>query len=242
MKKRFLAGALAFGLVTGVAAAVEMESGSRAYASTQTVDVNGGPVEFQMYGLKDENGYMTNYVKVRDVAHALNNTSAKFGVGWDGAVNLVPGQNYIDNGSEMSTPYSGDRSYEAATAPTNVNGAPAELDAILLKDDAGAGYTYYKLRDLGAALGFKVGWTAGRGVYIETEKQEEVTFASTDKPSGGGVTVPGREETVGDLVWVPTNGGTKYHSSAACSKMIDPMQVTVETAIAHGYTACGRCW
>ena len=28
--------------------------------------------------------------------------------------------------------------------------------------------TYYKLRDLGQALGFHVGWSAEQGVYIET--------------------------------------------------------------------------
>lgn len=39
-----------------------------AYASTQTVQVDGKPVEFQMYALKDTNGNPKNYIKVRDVA------------------------------------------------------------------------------------------------------------------------------------------------------------------------------
>ena len=39
-----------------------------AYASTQSVKVDGVAVEFQMYALKDEKGNDTNYVKVRDVA------------------------------------------------------------------------------------------------------------------------------------------------------------------------------
>ena len=59
--------------------------------------------------------------------------------------------------------------------------------------------------------------------------------------SGTGVTVPNEAETTGNLVWVPTNGGTKYHRYSWCSKMVDPIQVSKETAIAHGYTACGRC-
>lgn len=63
-----------------------------AYASTQSVKVDGVAVEFQMYALKDEKGNDTNYVKVRDVAYALNGTAAQFNVGWDGAVNLVTGQ------------------------------------------------------------------------------------------------------------------------------------------------------
>lgn len=58
---------------------------------------------------------------------------------------------------------------------------------------------------------------------------------------GGGVTVP-QPETGPSLVWVPVNGGTKYHSYAGCSNMLDPIQVSVDTAIANGYTACKRCW
>ena len=55
------------------------------------------------------------------------------------------------------------------------------------------------------------------------------------------VTVPEQEETVGNLVWVPTNGGTKYHTKSTCSNMKDPMQVSEETAIENGYTPCKRC-
>ena len=34
----------------------------------------------------------------------------------------------------------------------------------------GVGTNYLQLRDLGAALGFNVGWSADRGVYVETDK------------------------------------------------------------------------
>ena len=56
------------------------------------------------------------------------------------------------------------------------------------------------------------------------------------------VTVPDAEEEGDDLVWVPVNGGTKYHKSATCSKMKEPMQVTRDTAIANGYEPCKRCY
>jgi len=36
----------------------------------------------------------------------------------------------------------------------------------------GGGYIYYQLRDLGKALGFNVGWSAGRGIFIETDKPD----------------------------------------------------------------------
>jgi len=45
------------------------------------------------------------------------------------------------------------------------------MEAFVLNDDAGGGYTYYKLCNLGAALGFHVGWDSERGViYMETDQ------------------------------------------------------------------------
>ena len=70
-----------------------------------------------------------------------------------------------------------------------------------------------------------------------SETQQDT--ASNDNVS---VTVPTYEDTTGNLVWVPVNGGTKYHSNSSCSKMKDPKQVTKEHAETNGYTACKRCY
>lgn len=43
-------------------------------------------------------------------------------------------------------------------------------------------------------------------------------------------------------VWIPTNGGTKYHSNPNCSGMKNPEQVTLNTAIGRGFTACKKCY
>ena len=56
------------------------------------------------------------------------------------------------------------------------------------------------------------------------------------------VTVPTQSETTGDLVWVPVNGGKKYHRNSSCSNMENPMQVSRETAEANGYDPCKRCY
>ena len=85
--------------------------------------------------------------------------------------------------------------------------------------------------------------------YLVSEKPVEIvndsTSVSGNNVSSGSnsvsVTVPEQEETVGNLVWVPTNGGTKYHTKSTCSNMKDPMQVSEETAIENGYTPCKRC-
>ena len=155
------------GSVPGVPAA---STSGTAYPSTQVVDLDGKKVTFQMYALRDQSGNPTNYVKVRDLALALNGTKAQFSVDWNGAVDLTAGRAYAPNGSENKTPFSGERSYTVPTNPTSVNGAASDLAAIYLVDDAGGGYTYYQLRDLGRKLGFNVSWSAERGVYLETDK------------------------------------------------------------------------
>lgn len=140
-----------------------------AYPSTQTVEVDGKAIEFQCYALKDAAGNLTNYVKLRDVADALNGSAAQFEVGYYGTVNIATGWAYTPNGSEGSTPFSGQRECLPTTQKVNIDGKLTNLEAFTLTDDAGGGYTYYKLRDLGEAIGFKVDWTAERGIFIETK-------------------------------------------------------------------------
>lgn len=140
-----------------------------AYMREQAITIDGKAVKFQAYALKDDKGNETNYVKLRDVASALNGTPAQFNVGWNGSVNIETGTAYVPNGTEMITPFTGDRNYVNSTAYTNVDGTTnASLQAIVLTDDKGAGYTYYKLRDLGAALGFAVNWSADKGITVDT--------------------------------------------------------------------------
>ena len=103
-------------------------------------------------------------------AFALTGTDARFNVEWSAqrGIYVTPGLAYIMVGGEMDTPFRGDRPYTRMDEPTDIGGEAVDLQAFTLTDDAGNGYTYYKLRDLGQALGFHVGWSAEKGVYIET--------------------------------------------------------------------------
>lgn len=114
-------------------------------------------VRFQTYAIVEGSGE-TNYIRVRDLAMELGDTSAAFEVTWDGAVNLHPGQTYTPLGSEGDPPFSGPKTYTVPQGGTLVDGEKYDLSSILLQDDAGNGYTYYKLRDLADALGFTVEW------------------------------------------------------------------------------------
>lgn len=46
----------------------------------------------------------------------------------------------------------------------------------------------------------------------------------------------------GQMVWIPTHGGKKYHSNPNCSGMKGPEKVDISTAKARGFTACKKCY
>ncbi|MDE6589182.1 MAG: hypothetical protein K2K53_02310, partial [Oscillospiraceae bacterium] len=139
-----------------------------AYARFQTVLLDGKPVTFEAYALQDANGNLTNYVKARDVAWYLNGTNARFEVEWSAqqGISFHSGRSYTPNGSELSTPFSGDQPYGRPSGQTVVNGRSVELDAISLDNGS---FTYYKLRDLGRALNFNVSYIDGT-IVINTNE------------------------------------------------------------------------
>ncbi len=147
------------------------ESGT-ALARTRSVLVDGKEVEFQMYALAAENGDETHYIKLRDLADILDGTAAQFNVTFDGGVTLTSGAAYTDrNGQEGQAPYSGDQAYEKYTGTVTVDGVSLALQAFVIADDTGGGSTYFKLRDLGQALGFNVGFSDEQGkMFVESDK------------------------------------------------------------------------
>lgn len=64
------------------------------------------------------------------------------------------------------------------------------------------------------------------------QPQPESTTESTVEPS---------IDNQSNLVWIPTNGGTKYHSKSSCYNMKDPIQVTQAEAVSRGFEPCKRC-
>ena len=143
-------------------------SAGTAYASTQVIFIDGVEVILPAYALKNDQGYLTNYVLLRDIAYLLNGTAAQFDVGWFGKVNILPQSAY--NGNKPQIPFAGDRGYASYQQATMVGGNAVMLGAITLTDDTGGGYTYYKLRDLGQTIGFNVQWISGIGICINTKE------------------------------------------------------------------------
>ena len=72
-------------------------------------------------------------------------------------------------------------------------------------------------------------------VIETTESVIETTQAATEA-----TTQP--TEPTEEMVWIPTHGGTKYHSRSSCSNMDNPSHVPISQAIARGFTPCKRCY
>ena len=126
--------------------------------------VNGAAADPTVYKIDG-----SNYFKIRDVAALLNGTEKQFAVGYDGEKNSVTattGQGYAKQSGDLAGAATGG---DKTAAPSNdtvyVDGQ--KIDAEVYKIDGG---NYFKLRDLGKALNFYVGWSEAQGVYIETDK------------------------------------------------------------------------
>lgn len=72
----------------------------------------------------------------------------------------------------------------------------------------------------------------------DIEKLEEATEVAEQELE---VEVPPALPQV-QMVWIPTNGGKKYHSYSTCSSMDNPAQVTIDEAQSRGFTPCKRCY
>lgn len=64
------------------------------------------------------------------------------------------------------------------------------------------------------------------------------TGSDGDTVIGDGISSGGQ----GQMVWIPTNGGKKYHKTKSCSGMIAHEQVTIDEALANGFEACKKCY
>lgn len=83
--------------------------------------------------------------------------------------------------------------------------------------------------------------------YVVFVSQSASAYVSTTKGSNSEKTTQkqsANKNSASDssMVWVPTKGGTKYHSKSSCSNMKNPKQVTVSQAKSQGFTACKRCY
>ena len=141
-----------------------MAAGIPAARSSMPVLVDGQDVAFDAYQIADY-----NYFKLLDIAAALAQTDSRFAVSYDAAtrtIALTTGADYVLVGGELTAGLVPETA-EADRSPVQVtvDGQPVQLEAYEI-----GGYHYFKLRDLGTALHFQVGFDeASRSVQIDPE-------------------------------------------------------------------------
>lgn len=150
----------------------EIPANGTAYENHQMIEIDGVKTEVQTYMIKDKNGNGTNYIRLRDIAALLDGTNAQFDITYsaENGTDCITRTPYTHrNGTEGTIPFTGEQAYAAKFDDTKIDGTPQPLTAFYINSKSG-GHTYFKLRDLGNVLGFNVGWTSERGVFIETDQ------------------------------------------------------------------------
>ena len=133
--------------------------------SPQNLRVNGAKIACEKYNIDG-----SNYFKLRDIAMVLSGTGSRFSVGWDGekkVISVVTGEAYEPNGSELDLS-GGDKSATAvpSTQTLLINGEErGDLSAYNI-----GGNNFFKLRDLGDALGFQVNYDKESNTAIVISK------------------------------------------------------------------------
>lgn len=150
----------------------------RVTAQANNIDVqfNGRLLELGAYNIANN-----NYVKLRDVAQLLSGTEKSVSVTWNNdafCIELVRGGLYQPAGGELSPLAGGSQSAVLNSAKILLDGKNTALTAYNI-----GGSNFFKLRDLGVALDFYVGWDASTGtVIVDTTKG----YSGAAAPSGGG--------------------------------------------------------
>ena len=129
-----------------------LPAGNKAASLTSAaVYLDGKPLSLTAYSIGGN-----NYFKLRDLAKALDGLNTNFEVKWNAAqqrIDLTSKTAYTAVGGEQAALPAGNKAASLTNASVYLDGKPLNLTAYSI-----GGNNYFKLRDLGDALGFGVDW------------------------------------------------------------------------------------
>ncbi len=115
-----------------------------------------------------------NYFKLRDLAMVLKGTGKEFEVEWNpslNAINLIEGQAYTIEGSELFLGKGTNQEAEVSLAQVYKGDKPVNLSAYRIGDS-----NYFKLRELGELLDVNIAWIGETNtVKVEIPRHETET-------------------------------------------------------------------
>ncbi len=156
--------------------------------SQQTLKVDGEIYKCDKYNIDG-----SNYFKLRDLGYLLTDTGSQFSVGFDAASNTVAittGKAYTYTGKEMLLGADASRTAQKSAQTILIDGK--ENSAINAYNIGGS--NYFKLRDLGDALGFDVDFDAASntaivmsrpGKYLLSRETSSGTYTDYDVAEDG---------------------------------------------------------
>ncbi len=134
----------------------------QATRSNMMISVDGTLVEPAGYAIE---GY--TYYKLRDIAYLLIGKPCTFAVGWDQptySVTMTLGVPYTPAGGELKKESASTATAKVGDCNLLLDGEKVDLDGYLIHNN-----NYFKLRDIGDALGFRVDYDdATRTILLDT--------------------------------------------------------------------------
>ena len=176
MRKKFLASLLSLSLLTALCVGTAFaEEAAPTNDSLLCDGVLQTPTVYKING--------SNYFKIRDLAAVLNGTAKQFSVGYDGekqSVTANTGAGYVKQPTDLTgAPAGGNKTASASSDTIYINGVLCQAEVYKID-----GMNYFKLRDLGQALDFGVGWDGATGtVTLDTTRGYETQTPSAQNIS-----------------------------------------------------------
>ncbi len=144
--------------------------------SEQDVDFNGAPSGIPAYNIKGN-----NYFKLRDLAKLFNGSTAQFSISADDeeqAICISKGEAYTERGDEMSGLSETALSIGESPWKLIVDGSKLNTSAYSID-----GSNYYKIRDIGSALGVNVEYNEGNNsIELRSEYDPVVPESAAADP------------------------------------------------------------
>lgn len=163
--------------------------------SPQKLSVDGTDVDCDKYNIDG-----SNYFKLRDLAYLLSKSDSRFSVAFDAesnAVTVVPGGDYVPVGGELERGKDLPKTAVASKQSVLINGEAVEGISVY---NIG-GNNYFKLRDLGSALGFTVAFDADANTAIVLSKGSKATYQNAFETLLGSVNEKRRTDMASEVTF-----------------------------------------
>lgn len=163
--------------------------------SPQKLSVDGTDADCDKYNIDG-----SNYFKLRDLAYLLSKSDSRFSVAFDAesnAVTVVPGGDYVPVGGELERGKDLPKTAVASKQSVLINGEAVEGISVY---NIG-GNNYFKLRDLGSALGFTVAFDADANTAIVLSKGSKATYQNAFETLLGSVNEKRRTDMASEVTF-----------------------------------------